>query len=229
LWNQFFDLRFAVASKSSVRTKRAGGKPVKKSSGPASRKPAKPASSDRKKPATSAKRTAARPAPATAPKPAAAVPKPAAVAAKPAAVAPKPAMVAPKPKAASAGSNDFAIDKLHQVALQATNLDAAINFYRDVLGLKFITRYDPPGLAFFDMGPFRLLLSATASSATLYFRVVDIDDAVKALRKRGVSFLQPPAPIHRDETGDFGKKGVEEWMAFFKDPSGNILALTERR
>jgi methylmalonyl-CoA/ethylmalonyl-CoA epimerase len=115
------------------------------------------------------------------------------------------------------------------VALQATNLDAAINFYRDVLGLKFITRYDPPGLAFFDMGPFRLLLSATASGATLYFRVVDIDDAVKSLRKRGVTFLNPPAMIHRDETGDFGKKGAEEWMAFFKDPSGNILALTERR
>jgi methylmalonyl-CoA/ethylmalonyl-CoA epimerase len=217
LWNQFFDLRFAVASKSSVRTKRAGGsKPPKKSSGTASAKQAKPASSDRKKPAISAKRTAARPAPAAA-------------VSKPAVAAPKPAVAAPKPKAASAGSHAFAIEKLHQVALQATNLDAAINFYRDVLGLKFITRYDPPGLAFFDMGPFRLLLSATASGATLYFRVVDIDDAVKSLRKRGVTFLNPPAMIHRDETGDFGKKGAEEWMAFFKDPSGNILALTERR
>jgi methylmalonyl-CoA/ethylmalonyl-CoA epimerase len=205
-----------VASKSSVRTKRSGGKPVKKSSGSASRKPAKPATSDRKKPAMSAKRTAARPAPAVA-------------APKPAAAAPKPTAAGQKLKAASAGSHDFAIEKLHQVALQATNLDAAINFYRDILGLRFITRYDPPGLAFFDMGGFRLLLSATASAATLYFRVVDIDDAVKTLRKRGVSFLQPPAPIHRDETGDFGKKGVEEWMAFFKDPSGNILALTERR
>jgi methylmalonyl-CoA/ethylmalonyl-CoA epimerase len=231
LWNQFFDLRFAVASKSSVRTKRAGGsKPPKKSSGTASAKQAKPASSDRKKPAISAKRTAARPAPAAAaPKPTV-VPKPAAAAvSKPAVAAPKPAMAAPKPKAASVGSHAFAIEKLHQVALQATNLDAAINFYRDVLGLKFITRYDPPGLAFFDMGPFRLLLSATASGATLYFRVVDIDDAVKSLRKRGVTFLNPPAMIHRDETGDFGKKGAEEWMAFFKDPSGNILALTERR
>lgn len=190
-----------MASKSSVRTKRAAGKPAKKSSG-ASVKRSKPASSERKKPAASDKRTtSARPGPAAAPR--------------------------PKPKTANAG--EFAIEKLHQVALQATNLDAAINFYRDVLGLKFITRYDPPGLAFFDMGGFRLLLSATASGATLYFRVVDIDDAVKSLRKRGVTFLHPPALIHRDETGDFGKKGVEEWMAFFKDPSGNILALTERR
>ncbi len=193
-----------MASKSSVRTKRAGGKPAKKSSGSASAKPAKPASSDRKKQVANAKRTSARP--------------------MPAAAAPR-----PKPRAAGAASNAFALDKLHQVALQATNLDAAVNFYRDILGLRFITRYDPPGLAFFDMGGFRLLLSATASGATLSFRVVDIDDAVKTLRKRGVTFLHPPALIHRDETGEFGKKGIEEWMAFFKDPSGNILALTERR
>lgn len=126
-------------------------------------------------------------------------------------------------------ASGFTLDKLHQVALQATNLDEAVNFYRDVLGLRFIARLDPPGLAFFDMGNFRLLLSATASEATLYFRVVDINAAVRQLKRRGVSFLQPPAMIHRDETGEFGKKGVEEWMAFFKDPSGNLLALTERR
>jgi methylmalonyl-CoA/ethylmalonyl-CoA epimerase len=140
-----------------------------------------------------------------------------------------PVAAPPRPRPRSGNGQDFQIERLHQVALQATNLDAAVNFYRDVLGLRFIARFDPPGLAFFDMGGFRLLLSATASGATLYFRVVDIDDAVKSLRKRGVSFLHPPAMIHRDETGEFGKKGVEEWMAFFKDPSGNILALTERR
>ena len=133
-----------MASKSSVRTKRAGSKPAKKSSGSASSKPAKPAS-DRKKPVTSAKRTPARTVPAAVPR--------------------------PKPRAGNGQSQQFAVDKLHQVALQATNLDAAVNFYRDILGLRFITRFDPPGLAFFDMGGFRLLLSATASGATLYFRV----------------------------------------------------------
>lgn len=190
-----------MASKSSVRTKRAAGKPAKKASVSSAVKRSKPASTERKKPAATAKRSSARSAPAAAAK--------------------------PKPKAGA--SQEFAVDKLHQVALQATNLDAAVKFYRDVLGLKLITRYDQPGFAFFDMGGFRLLLSATASGATLYFRVVDIEDAVKSLRKRGVTFLHPPALIHRDDTGDFGKKGVEEWMAFFKDPSGNILALTERR
>jgi hypothetical protein len=35
--------------------------------------------------------------------------------------------------------------------------------------------------------------------------------------------------IHRDEAGEFGKKGMEEWMTFFHDPSKNLLALVERR
>ena len=88
---------------------------------------------------------------------------------------------------------------------------------------------DQSGLAFFDMGGFRLVLSATASKATLYFRVADIENSVKALRKRNVSFLSAPTLVHRDDAGEFGKKGVEEWVAFFHDPSGNILALAERR
>ena len=130
--------------------------------------------------------------------------------------------------AVRSGSN--AIDRLQQVALTATNLDASVDFYRDALGLRFITRLAPPGLAFFNLGGgVRLLLSATASQASLYFQVDNVDASVKQLRDRGVRFLQPPQMIQRDEAGNFGKKGVEEWMAFFRDPSGNLLALVERR
>jgi methylmalonyl-CoA/ethylmalonyl-CoA epimerase len=122
------------------------------------------------------------------------------------------------------------IDKLHQVALVASDLDKSVLFYSDVLGLPFITRFDPPGLAFFDLGGgVRLLLSATASTATLYFHVKDINAAVRALSKRGVAFLQKPSRIHRDDAGHFGKKGQEEWMAFFRDPSANLLALVSRK
>jgi catechol 2,3-dioxygenase-like lactoylglutathione lyase family enzyme len=125
---------------------------------------------------------------------------------------------------------DFVLEKLHQIALTATNLDLAVEFYRDILGLKFIARFDPPGLAFFSLsGGARLLLSSTASQAHLYFIVDDIDGAVNELKKRGVAFLHPPAMIHRDEAGNFGKKGNEEWMAFFRDPSGNLIGLVEKR
>lgn len=147
------------------------------------------------------------------------------------AAAKRPARPAPaKAAGKTAAHGNGAIDRLQQVALTATNLDASVGFYRDVLGLKFITRFDPPGLAFFSLGGgVRLLLSATASHASLYFQVGNVEAAVRELRDRGVHFLQPPHMIQRDAAGDFGKKGAEEWMAFFNDPAGNLLALVERR
>ena len=143
---------------------------------------------------------------------------------------PVPARVTSKPQSAPLMRGDFVLEKLAQVALTATNLDLAVSFYRDILGLKFIARFDPPGLAFFQLsGGTRLLLSSTASQAHLYFVVDDVNGAVNELKKRGVAFLHPPALVHRDEAGNFGKKGAEEWMAFFKDPSGNLIGLIERR
>lgn len=134
------------------------------------------------------------------------------------------------PKARAAARPHLSIDRLHQVSLRASDLDAAVAFYRDLLGLEFIARFDPPGLAFFSLGSsVRLLLSAEASAATLYFYVTDLDAAVNTLARAGVSFLQKPSMLHRDEQGHFGKKGAEEWMAFFRDPSGNLLALASRR
>ncbi|MEJ0012615.1 MAG: VOC family protein [Bauldia sp.] len=157
-----------------------------------------------------------------APKPVAAVPTPTPI------FAPAPAKPHTTAKPLAAG--DFTLEKLHQVALTATNLDLAVEFYRDVLGLKFIARFDPPGLAFFALsGGARLLLSTTSSNASLYFLVDDIDKAVAELKKRGVSFFHPPSMVHRDDAGNFGKKGNEEWMAFFKDPSGNLLGLVTKR
>jgi catechol 2,3-dioxygenase-like lactoylglutathione lyase family enzyme len=129
-----------------------------------------------------------------------------------------------------AAPGTHAVDRLHQVAVTAKNLEESVAFYRDVVGLKFIARFDPPGLAFFSLGGgARLLLSATASEATLYFLVDNLKAAYADFQKRGVHFLQPPAMIHRDEAGQFGKKGNEEWMAFFRDPSNNMLALVERK
>jgi catechol 2,3-dioxygenase-like lactoylglutathione lyase family enzyme len=170
-------------------------------------------------------RPAAKPAPAPAAR-ARSLPPPPAPAPSPAPMPSHQPRLTPRPLM----RGDFVLEKLHQIALTATNLDLAVEFYRDILGLKLIARFDPPGLAFFQlMGGARLLLSATASQATLYFLVDDINGAVNDLKKRGVAFLHPPAMIHRDATGTFGKKGNEEWMAFFKDPSGNTIGLVERR
>jgi predicted enzyme related to lactoylglutathione lyase len=59
---------------------------------------------------------------------------------------------------------------------------------------------------------------APASSTILYFRVPDIQGAAAALRDKGVVFLQEPHLVARMKSHDL-------WLAFFKDPAGNPLAL----
>lgn len=119
--------------------------------------------------------------------------------------------------------------RLHQIALHADDLDRAEAFYRDVLGLPFLARFEPPGLLFFDLGGTRLLLEGNATSAVLYVEVADIDEAVARLTSAGVEFVGEPHRIHRDDDGTFGPPGNEEWMAFFHDSEQNLLALVERR
>lgn len=118
---------------------------------------------------------------------------------------------------------------LHQVAQRAEDLDRAVEFYRDTLGVPFIARFDPPGLAFFDLGNTRLILTRGSPSALLYFEVEDIEAGSRSLAARGVELVDEPHPIHRDEDGLFGPAGCEEWMVFFRDSEQNTLALVERR
>jgi len=121
------------------------------------------------------------------------------------------------------------LELIHQVAMLSHNLDETTNFYRDKLGARFIARFDPPGLVFFDINGTRLLFEKTAAKATVYFRVDDIDSAYRELVERGVVFVDQPHAIFRDDQGTFGEPGEEEWMVFFHDPSENLLALASRK
>ena len=120
------------------------------------------------------------------------------------------------------------LEHIHQIAVFAKDLDEAITFYRDILGATYITKFDPPGLVFFDFGGTRLLLEKTGPKASVYFRVDDIHSAYEELKAKGIKFIADPHLIFRDENGIFGSAGEEEWMAFFSDPSDNILALASR-
>src|SRR4029077_10078618 len=99
----------------------------------------------------------------------------------------------------------------------------AKRFYRDTLGLPHVFTFGD--LAFFDAGGVRLYVQAKPAadwrpSSVLYFLVDDIDAAKAELESRGVKFSGAPHMIFRhDDTG------VEEWMAFFEDTEGNMLAL----
>lgn len=130
---------------------------------------------------------------------------------------------------AAVTTDGLGLGPLHQVAQRATEMERSVAFYRDTLGLELIAHFDPPGLAFFRLGDTRLMLERQAPSSTLYLRVGDIEAAHQELVRRGVAFEADPHLVHRDDEGRFGPAGEEEWMAFFRDPDANLLALVSRR
>ena len=83
-----------------------------------------------------------------------------------------------------------ALDTIGQIAIRATDIPRAVQFYRDTLGMRFLFEF--PNLAFFDCGGTRLFLSANDGPAgdpsILDFRVDDIQAAYDELRGRGVEF-----------------------------------------
>lgn len=108
-----------------------------------------------------------------------------------------------------------------------------MGFYRDVLGLPLIASFDPPGLAFFKAGDVRLSIQKgdklEARSSVIYFRVPDIDIAARSLKERSIEIEQEPEVVFRDDQGQFGETGEEEWMTFFRDPDGHLLAFASRK
>jgi DNA-binding CsgD family transcriptional regulator/catechol 2,3-dioxygenase-like lactoylglutathione lyase family enzyme len=111
---------------------------------------------------------------------------------------------------------------LGQVARTCRSVEDSRAWYRDALGLPEL--YAFPGLAFFDLGGVRLMLTeedggGAPSESILYLRVPDVHAAKDELESRGVRFTHAPHMIHRHEDG------TEEWMAFFEDDEGRPLAL----
>lgn len=116
---------------------------------------------------------------------------------------------------------DWGLSQIGQIRIQVTDVDRAVAFYRDKLGMQFL--YAFPGMAFFDVDGVRLMLvepegRAFGGESAIYYRVADIGQAVKTLEARGVTFDDQPHVVHRDPAYDL-------WMAFFRDPDDNVLAL----
>jgi predicted enzyme related to lactoylglutathione lyase len=97
------------------------------------------------------------------------------------------------------------------------------------VGLPLTARYGD--LAFFDLNGLRLLVErapAGTGASVLYFAVDDVRAARAALEEHGVAFEDEPHVIFHDEDGAFGEAGRDEWMTFFRDSEGNLLALSSR-
>lgn len=116
----------------------------------------------------------------------------------------------------------FALTQIGQIAVPVANIERAVRFYRDTLGMRLLFRA-PPDLAFFDLNGVRLMLDGPAkaqagSSSVIYYKVPDLDEAFKTLSERGVQFEATPHMIAK-------MPDHELWMAFFRDPDQNLVAL----
>lgn len=121
---------------------------------------------------------------------------------------------------ASAGTLE--ISGIGQIAINVQDLQRAVAFYRDKLGMKFL--YEFPGLAFFDCGGVRLMFSRAEkpefdhAASLIYYRVGDINEAARALEERGVAIEHEPRIIAKMPDHDL-------WMFFVRDTEGNLVGL----
>lgn len=101
------------------------------------------------------------------------------------------------------------------------DLDAALAFYTEVVGLVLVRRAN--GWAELEAPPIRLALHGTvdaerAGSGTVVFRVDDLDEARWSLEQRGATF-----EAHVGEVEGFAR------FATFRDPDGNPIQIIEYR
>jgi methylmalonyl-CoA/ethylmalonyl-CoA epimerase len=106
--------------------------------------------------------------------------------------------------------------------MRAHDVERAVRFYRDTLGLPFLFAA-PPRLAFLECQGVRLMLSTPEPEfdhpgSILYFGVDDIRQMHETLKSRGVTFRTEP---HKIAT----LADREVWLADFEDTEGNTLAL----
>ncbi|MEO6004316.1 MAG: VOC family protein [Opitutus sp.] len=122
---------------------------------------------------------------------------------------------------------DHGLSDIGQIAYTVSDVEKMTVFFRDVLGLSFLFAAGP-NLAFFAAGGVRIMLSTSqgagqaGKNSTLYFKVNDLGAAHAAIVARGAT--QERSPQLTAKMPDH-----ELWMAFIRDPDGNLIGLMEER
>lgn len=112
---------------------------------------------------------------------------------------------------------------LGQVAITVSEAARSTAFYRDAVGLPFLFGAGP-SLAFFAIGPTRLMLSAgegelrPGSGTVLYLKVPDIVTTHAEMVARGIVFVDTPHLVAPMPDHDL-------WMCFFRDPDQHLWGL----
>ena len=101
-------------------------------------------------------------------------------------------------------------------------------FYRDMLGLRM--KLEDDYAVVFDVGGIDLRVSTVPDftpheHTVLGFSVPDVPAAVKALREKDVTFNTYKG-FNQDELGIFSLPNSALRVAWFNDPDGNVLSVT---
>jgi catechol 2,3-dioxygenase-like lactoylglutathione lyase family enzyme len=122
----------------------------------------------------------------------------------------------------SSATPNIGISRLGQISINVHDLDRAVAFYRDTLGLPLL--FTAGGMAFLDCAGVRLMLARAENpefdhpSSILYFDVPDIESAYRQMLGSGTAFEAEPRLVAKMPAHDL-------WMAFFRDSEQNLLAL----
>lgn len=116
---------------------------------------------------------------------------------------------------------EFALTKIAQISVRVTDIERATEFYRTKLGLQHL--HQAPSVSIFACGDITLLLSLPEKdndgpSSVIFYDVAEIQQAVAALKVRGVEFIGEPHIV-----GQLGNMDV--WVAIFRDSENNLLGL----
>jgi catechol 2,3-dioxygenase-like lactoylglutathione lyase family enzyme len=109
-----------------------------------------------------------------------------------------------------------------------TDPEKARHFYETVLGLSFIA--DAPFALLFDANGIQLRVSkveavSPAPYTVLGWVVTDIEAMTKTLRRRGVVFER--YPFFEQDENDIWTAPTGARVAWFKDPDGNTLSVSQ--
>jgi len=119
-------------------------------------------------------------------------------------------------------------DAVAMVAVK--DLGKAAKFYEETLGLNRVAA-EGQEVVVYESGDTRLNVyrssfAGTNKATAVTWTVDDIDDVVRTLKSKGVTFEHYDMPNTKHE-GDVHVSGGMK-VAWFKDPDGNILSVANR-
>jgi len=112
------------------------------------------------------------------------------------------------------------LSRINTIMLGVRDLDQALKFYSEKLGLKILMQETQ--IALLDAGPVRLGLSLghtrlaphVNGATEVVFGVDNVRGTQKALTEQGVSFMGEPRQVT-----------PSEWASHFRDPDGHLLSI----